>query len=590
MTSVQTDEHDEPDEPRPRWLPKSGMVRVAMFQLKRWRGRIFFGAALVLYVLANMFLQYLSTGNWWGAFGRSLTVYREAMIAPLGDLFRGPLSIFNFPWMIVVLGLILGIIILAPLVVAILYRFSAALVLLAIAAFLGQAPVLAAILACGCLLATRTPLRRDMPLLSALLGVVPVALYLYLFSFAGGDSAGVLPLQRWIPYAPFAVAVAAAIVGLMLIMILSHMLRWRLALLWLVLAIMLAASAHLFITRVGAAQLQYALIASRLGGGCTIFQPCLLDTWRRTNKIETLPPAQIYRRIERELQDRKAELMAACDDFLRNYPSHERAASVLWVKAQCQSLQLDQPSLRVGTINYVESHPLDSSGAIWRQIVSDFGNMPQAAIARWRLGELALRNADVGQATEHLNAASQSLWAAAIARQQTHQADQAPVLFRPLESLPAEESYEQARIEVERLIWLIRTNELAGDSAAAAKMAQYLSVSPFSPDYAQQLTALITSRPDTRVSRNIMVALARATSDYRAKADILNTVINDATDADACVEANYELARLTLQEPSLVEQLHLKSPGEYLDQVARIMPNPWQEEAFRYHASTRPAN
>jgi hypothetical protein len=65
-------------------------------------------------------------------------------------------------------------------------------------------------------------------------------------------------------------------------------------------------------------------------------------------------------------------------------------------------------------------------------------------------------------------------------------------------------------------------------------------------------------------------------------------VINDGSDADACVEANYELASLSLQEPTLAQQLNLKSPGDYFNQVARIMPNPWQDEAFRYQASTQP--
>jgi hypothetical protein len=587
MTSIGTNTPAGQDGPETQARPRPGFARVALLVLKICQPGMCFAVAMAIYVLTCTFWQYLSSGSVWGAVGPSLNAYRQALIAPLGEMFQGPVSIFNYPWMIVIIGLTLGVMILAPLVVAIMYRLWAGMALLAVAALIGHVPVLAVTLAMGCLLATRTSLRNDMPLLSAIIGTIPAGLYLYLFSFAGGDCPGILPMQRWIPYAPFAVAAVCALVTLTAIMALSHLTTWRLGLLWPAMSIMLLASLYLFNTRVGTAELQYTLIAGRLAGGCTIFQPSLLDNWRRANKADKLDQAAISKALQRELRGNQDDLIAACDRFLTLHPSHGRAPAVLWIKAQCQSLQLDQLALHTGTINFTDNYPLESSRQAWEELSTNFAAAPQAALAQWHLGELALRRGNVKQATEYLNSAGQHLWANSAGRQQDQQ-DQQPKLFSPLESLPAGQSYEQARIEVDRLTWLISVNKLADDSVALAKMSQYLSLNPFSQHYAQELAGLIKSPPDTAVSRNIMVALARVTSDYRTKVDILNTVLTDGSDADACVEANYELATLSLQQPVLAQQLNLKSPGDYFNQVARIMPNPWQAEAFRYQASTQP--
>jgi hypothetical protein len=76
-----------------------------MLMLKIHRPEIFFAVAGVIYTLTCAFWQYLSSGSLWGVVGPYLAAYRQAMIAPLGEMFQGPLSIFSHPWMIVIIGL-----------------------------------------------------------------------------------------------------------------------------------------------------------------------------------------------------------------------------------------------------------------------------------------------------------------------------------------------------------------------------------------------------------------------------------------------------------------------------------------------------
>jgi len=159
---------------------------------------------------AGLFWQYLHSGRWFDfsaqAFGRDLTT-------PLGTVLLQPLDIFSYPWMILIAGGTLAVLIVVPLATAVMYQLLLSLIFVAIVAVVAHSPMLALALAAGCLVAGRTKLRRDYPMVALLLGLVPVCLFLYLLAYPGIDATMLLPLQRWILALPFFLAILLAIMA-----------------------------------------------------------------------------------------------------------------------------------------------------------------------------------------------------------------------------------------------------------------------------------------------------------------------------------------------------------------------------------------
>ncbi|RPI61278.1 MAG: hypothetical protein EHM48_05945 [Planctomycetaceae bacterium] len=416
-----------------------------------WRESVPLAICVGVYLAANLFWQYLSSGSWLAGINLSLSSYQQAVVTPIGDIFFHPLSVLTHPWMIAITGLVLGLIVLAPLIVAVKYRLSVGAAMTILTAIVGHAPVLALAVAFGCMLAVRTRLRNDMPMAAIAIGLLPAGLYLYLFSFATGNASSVLPVQRWVPYMPLVVAIVASLVGATVVLAANRLFKLRLRIITPVLLAMLALPVILFYSRVGAAELEYASIADSMAGGCTIFEPTFTDAWAKSNNYNKLSPDQLRKRVLDDMNARRGYIIARCDSFLERFPQSNKCAEVLWIKAQSQSIQLDEAEFRKGTIRYIESTPLPESRETWTRLARDLNDSPQAALADWRLGELALRSGNRTEARRRLTLAAENLNSIIIRQREMRQEEKTRV-FRPMQSIPAASCYEQAQIEANRLL------------------------------------------------------------------------------------------------------------------------------------------
>ena len=554
-----------------------------------WRTAVFLAVNLAGFVAVNAFWQYLSRGWWWDF---SLEAYRQDLATPLGEMFLRPLSLFAYPWMIPVTGLLLAVVIFVPPVLAILDRLVYAGVFVLVVAVIGHAPVLAVVLALGCFLAARTSLRSDMPFVAALLGMLPVAGYLYLFSFLGSDSGAVVPLQRLLLAVPLLVAAVAAVLASAAVLALASLTGFRPNVVWPVLVLLLAAPAALFYTRIGPDQLDYALIANDLAPGDAIFEPVALEAWRRANQAEGMNPTTLRVRLQDDLQRRQDRLLARCRTFLGKYPGSIRAPGILWVMGQAASLQLDAPALEIGLVKYTAAHPLAGSEAVWRELADKHGQSFQAALALWRIGELSMRHQQSLDTYDLLSRAVQRL--SVIAPPAGTDTDVPPTAqaFPPPADVPGPRYYAEAMFSVRRLLWLLEHNDVLGDAVSAEAMAAILEANPCELNYCQRLAELAGKYEHTPLGDNLKLVVAMATPNLYERAEMLIQLAKDAR-YDVAVEANYELGRLTMrtgQAPALPLVENLKKPQEYFEMVTAAPPNPWQQPAWEHLASLRPAS
>jgi len=577
-----------PDRDAPRWVLRGG---------SRWRTALYLGVLLAAFVAVNAFWRNLATGHWYDFHP---VAYYHDLTTPLAEVFRHPLDVLSHPWMILVSGLLLGLVIFVPLVVAVLYRPLLAWSYVLAVALIGHAPVLALAVGIGCVLGGRSKVRGEMPFLATVLGLLPTAAYLTLSALAGVDAAAVMPVQRWALYAPFVLAFVTAVLAGVVVIGLTHLARYRQGVFCLLLLVLPIGPVATFTVKVGPDELDYALIVSRLQTDGSIFEDVALGRWLREHHEQGLNLKTARVRVGEDLARRRGELVDRCEEFLRRHPGSDRRASVMWLMAQARSLQLDESAFRAELVRYVSSFPLEESAEAWQALREAYPGSPHAALADWRLGELALRavaapqgrdpNQLVRQGDEHLRRAAERLremFPAAADRQETPERRR---VFSPEPDVPSRRYYRDAAEAVERLLWLVQRNGVLEDPASAEALAVLLDINPKVPDYYDRLKGLLDpakGREKTAMGDNLKLAVALQTADVYRRAEMLVQLAKDVT-TDAAIVANFELGKLALRTAQsraigLVEGV--QKPEKHLSLVVEGPPNPYQQKAAELLAS-----
>jgi hypothetical protein len=538
-----------------------------------WREAVFLTLNLAFFLAACALWRYLGSGAWMDV---SLASLLEELVAPLGRILQSPLEVTGHPWMIVVVGLLLAELLALPILVAVLYRLWLGVGLALIVAAVAHAPLLALAVGLGCWLAARTPLRAGAPFFAVTLGLVPVVAYLVLSAVVEVQTRTDPPLQRVAQVAPFALAMVAALVSSAAALGLLRLLRYRPGFLWPVLAVLTAVPAAVFFDRVGRGELEYCVIVRNLAPGDMVFKSQRLKEYLARPENAGLNEGTLRLRLQDGLDRRRNGLVQRCRLFRQRFPRRVRTPAVLWVQAQCASLEINERNLRSDppVLSYTARYVVPESEPLWRALSEDYPGSPQAALARWHLAELALQRADVQAAMPLLESAETGL-------QNVVNSPGAAGPFDPPESVPGRAYCAAALPQVQRLRWLVEKNHLLYDPNAAEAMAALMRIDPTRGDYGRQVVAMLDDPNHhygrTALGDNLLLAVAKATADVQDRSEMYYWLAQD--DTAAAVEANYELGLLVLREPVLALKEGIAEPRVYFQKVLDHQPNPWAADA-----------
>ncbi len=493
------------------------------------------------------------------------------------------------PWLILVVALLWAVMLFVPILTAVLYRLIFALLTVLIVAVIGHAPVLAFALAIGCVIASQTSLRSDMPFLAVLIALVPVGMYLYFFGFSDSQMAQILPLQRWVLTGPSLLAMVLAVLAAAVVLALAKLTRFKAGVIWPVLALMTAVSMTLFYQRIGLDELRYAQIAENLATGDMVFQPTTLESYASHHDLKGLNPQTMRDHIQEDLTQRSQRLTRQCLDFLWQHRQSDRNAAVLWIQAQCSSVQLDVPSFQAGRIRYSAAFASPASEELWQKLAMEYSTSPHAALAQWRLGQLALRRGAAAEADEWLHLAVEKLQTYLATLPPSPIAEIEAGVFQPPPSLPTAAYYAEALFRTRRLVWLMQQNKVLEDPQVTEAFRALLNENPCEPDYQERLGRIVGLYENTLLGDNLKLAIAIETTDPYIQAEMLIWLAKDER-TDAAVEANYQLGMLAMQTArarALPLIAGLKRPEEYFQTVIAAPPNPWQELARQHLGQLR---
>jgi len=577
-----------------RWLMRTDRLRRAWACL---------AMCLAGYAGACAFWRYLASAQWVNF--RPEVFYRDLTV-PLGEIFRHPLDVLTYPWMILVLGLGLGLLVLVPLILAVLYRPTIAVPLILSLMLLGHMPVLALAVGVGCALAGRAKFRQETPYLALALGLLPTAGYFALSATASMDTSVVLPLQRWVLYAPLLIGFLSTAALAALLLGLARLAGYRSLAVLPVLTAFLAGPALLFYLEIGADELSYAVIVNQLQPSGSIFDDEALKPWSRRHDAEGLSQQALAERVWEDLRARRDVLDDSCRRFLKRHAASPRRPAILWLRAQAASLQLDEVALTGGLIKCSPTFALQESAQAWQELLKTCPASPQAALADRELAELALRqiahgadaNTQARIADEHLHRAAEALKAmvssdsgqAAIDKRARRE-----MFFQPAE-VPSRDYYRGALEAVEQLAWLMSRNNVLNDPNAAEALGAFVDINPKLPDYAPRIGQLLSdpakARESTNLGDNIKLAVALQTPNVYERAEMLMALAKDER-TDAAIVANFELGKLAMRtaEAPNINQLvkGLKTPEKYFRIVIAAPENPYQRKAAELLAGLQPA-
>lgn len=601
----------------PAVVPPEGPSIVDVWSRTEPRYRI---RAAVLLALNFLLFCGLCAFTHWLHVGRVLDFSLESYLGPLrfwgedtqnlNDFVLYPISVQQTPLHAVVLGLLVASIVTVPILIAILYRFVWAPPFIAAVCVFAHLPWMTVTLLASCVLAAVRPFRMGSRFASALVGMLPVLLYLFLATRGTPEPVGVLvsPTQKSLLAAPWVLAIVAACAMMATVLLISRAVNYRPEAVAPVVAVMFATPIALFHLGVGADELHYRVLEAEYGPRSPLFEPVrdateeiralifeadpgvytryLQQVWG--GRVEEVKRVIWQRLLVRFLADR-AQAYEACKRFQADHPASRYAACVLFLEGRILDTRLDERKLgRSPPVRelYSDFPHVQSEGA-WTALYKDHPDSPLSIVAGLRLAQFQLRRGDVeaaaGCLTEVLARGERLLRGSAGSQPaRAHLlASAAPESSLNLEPLP----YLR---EARRLLELIEANR-DDPRFGNAPLAALAGLDPRRPRYDRQLLHLAETYRGARLYDNLLVCYSESLGDPEQRRRALAGLLERFPDGDSVPEVMFRLAVIELQAAAGGDETgRARGLARLRELAARFAETSWGELAAERLAMIEP--
>ncbi len=560
--------------------------------------------SVVVFGLCCLFWSKILAGSLW-----SFNLDNAGVISSwrLGGYTVSGLSIFEYPWQILVLGLLMGILAIVPILVSQLMSFSYSLPLILEVLVLANLPGLAISLLISCIAVACRPLRFRSRFTAAVLCTAPQLLY---WGYFGGVS-GVEPVKWGFSFTPW---ISAWLIGIAMaggIIAVGHFTRYRPIVIPLFTLAMLIITFATFAKRVGFDELDYQLYVAKNNPetiaefhdysitealDSTLTNPAvkryLEGFFYPTEPIQLR--AELKREIENQLshdrwpswfiipeqlqyQIKKQLLFEQYDLFISFRLQSRRMPIALYYKAMLNEYMpdiavLDQKEI----LHFYSDWPNDRSRETWYKLYEEFGNSPESLEARWRIAMHWAGQSKFEQA-EALITYAQAMTGKYLEElsQQQQRSETLLSLFRP----PADSAMTTFKLtdlqrRLAQLGSLIGPENRKGKSGAEKRLTRFVRLDPHSNQFAQQLEELLAQlSPEDPLRDNVLLAKAKLIADDQLRAETFEVLHKQYEKTDGGTQAMYELALLKIQMWRQQEQTNAEQKKKYLSEARATLAN-----------------
>jgi len=582
--------------------------------------------AVVAFGLSCLFWSKIVTGSFWSFDVQTVTTME---FWRLDKSITTGVNIFEYPWQILVLGLLMGIMAAVPVLISQLMCFRYSIIFILEVFSLANLPGFAICLFISCIAAACRPLRFRSRFIAIALCTAPQLVYWGYF----GGARGVEPIEWGFSFAPWICAWLDALVIAGFVLGIGHFTRYRPGLTWIFTSLTLVIAVVVFEVAIGFDELDYQLyvvknnpeLASEFHDhsitealDATIREPAtkkyLEESFYPSDPIARR--AELKREIQEQLRydfwpgwfivpaelkyrEKKESLIKQYDLFISQRPNSRRMPIALYYKALLNEYSPDTKMLdqKEEVLHFYSDYPHDKNRQIWWELYRDFGSSPESIEARWRIAKHRAGQQMFAEA-ERLLAEAQTM----LATEKTKRLEAEQKLFglfrRPADSIMTVPKLNELQRRLCQSQILVSPENRTDEPGSIERLARFVKLNPHAPDYAQHLDGLLEQTEDEDLLRdNILLAQAKLVPDQLLRAEKLSEIHTQHNQTDGGAMALYELGLLKIsfwrqQDESNVEQKKkfLEDARSTLTSFISSYPDHFCVEQVKNNLAGLPAN
>jgi hypothetical protein len=587
--------------------------------------------ALAAFGVSCLFWSKIVTGGFWSFDSLAVTDFGSWR---LNQSITTGVGIFEYPWQILVLGLLMGILAVVPVLISQLMSFRYSVLFILLVFFVANLPGFAICLLVSCIAAACRPLRFRSRFIAIALCAVPQLLYWGLF----GGARGVEAIEWGVSFTPWICAWLDSLIIAGLVLGIGHFTRYRPGLTWVFTTLTLIIALIVFEKAIGFDELDYNLyVATNNPEHVSEFHDqsisAALDATIQDPATQeyldnsSYPPDPIARRgeLKREMQkalyyrdlwpdwfkvpgslkyrQKKVDLNSQYDQFIKKRPHSRRIPIVLYYRAMLAEYSPDTNLLaQKEVLHFYSDYPHDRARKTWWTLYHDFGNRPESLEARWRLARHHAGKQEFKRAEELLAEAQLML-----AEEQTRVAEAELArsgglfgLFRePPDAAMTSSKLEDLHRRLDQLQLLISSENRTNDPGSIERLAMFVMLNPHASDsdYAQRLDGLLEqTEGEDRLRDNILLAQIKLIADEHGRAEKLGELHSEHPNTDGGMLALYELGILEIgmghrQDPANPQfrQKFLERARATLEKFIELYPGSFHIDQVKKNLDGLPA-
>ena len=621
--------NDKETEKTPIAVSKSFMAVGPTLHYSHKNVQICWLLALAAFGVSCLFWSKIVTGVFWSFSPQSVS---SLDFWRLDKSITTVVSIFEYPWQILVLGLLMGVLAIAPVLISQLMSFRYSVFFILLVFFVANLPGFAICLLVSCVAAACRPLRFRSRFIAIALCAAPQLLYWGYF----GRARGVEAIEWGVSFTPWMCAWLDALIIAGLVLGIGHFTRYRPGLIWIFTTLTLVIAVIVFEKAIGFDELDYDLhVATKNPENISEFHDQSISealdatlqdpATEEYLRVSSYPTDQIARRAElkKEMQEslhyydrwpnwftvpdnleyqrKKIEVNTQYDLFIAKRPDSRRIPIVLYYRAMLAEYSPDTNLLgQKEVLHFYSDYPHERSRKTWWTLCRDFGSSPESLEARWRLAKYHAGQSAFERA-EELLAEAQIMLAAEQTRLLEAERESSGGLFglfrKPADSAMTPRKLEDLQRRLDELQLLISLENRTEEPGSIERLARFVMLNPHASDYAQHLDGLLEqTEGEDKLRDNILLAQAKLIGDEQRRAEKLSELHKEHSNTDSGMLALYELGFLEIgmghrQDPANPQfrQKFLEQARATMEKFVELYPNSFHIEQVKKNLEGLPA-
>ncbi|MHC4535679.1 MAG: hypothetical protein ACYS6K_17150 [Planctomycetota bacterium] len=583
--------------------------------------------AVVAFGMTCFFWSKIATGSFWSFDIQTVT---RPGSWHLGQTVISGVSIFEYLWQIVVLGLLMGIMSIVPVLISQLMSFSFSFILILAVFFLANLPGFAICLLISCIAVACRPLRFRSRFVAIALCTAPQLIY---WAYFGGVR-GVEPIKWGFSFAPWIFAWVDALTIAGFVLGIGHFTRYRPGLVWIFTTITLVLAVVVFEVTIGFDELDYQLyVAKNKPEQVSEFHgQSITETLDKTTKDPLIKkylegffypadPIALRAELKREIQiklsydtwpswltvpqelqyqAKRQWLFGQYDLFINKRSNSKRMPIALYCKALLSEYGPDINVLgQKEILQFYSDYPHERSREIWYRLYSEFGNSPESIEARWRIAKHWAGQGKFEQADKLLIQAETMLTterSKLLEKEQPSDESLFGLFHLPADSVMTLPKLDELQRRIDQLRMLIGPENRTDDERANGSLAEYVMLNSYAPDCSQRLDRLLEQMDDKDPLRdNILLAQAKLIADEQLRTEKLSQLHKEFDKTDGGMLALYELGLLKIglyqgQSNSEQKKKFLADARATLESFINLYPSSFCAEQVKKNLDSLPSN